>query len=220
MADPQSTQPPDTIRFYFSFRSPYSWLAMHRLDAALGSSGLTVDYVPVFPPPNYANDPAKVPAKAAYIRHDIARIASAYGIPFKMPELMDCEWVRPHAAYLYAADQSKGPAFARALYTARFAEGKHLGDDAVIAACAAAVGLDPVLTIAAQGDAKLQERVVLGMIRGAQEDGIFGVPLFVFRGERYWGNDRVEWLLRAIDAARGKPVPDLQANLLSPVRLG
>ncbi len=213
-------QPPDTIRFYFSFRSPYSWLALHRLDAALSNSGLPIEYIPVFPPPNYANDPTKVPAKAAYIQHDIARIAHAYGIAFKMPEVMDCEWVRPHAAYVHAADQGKGPAFARALYAARFGEGKDVGDDAVVAECAKQLGLDPVQTIAAQGDATLQERVVLGMMRGAQEDGIFGVPLFVFQGERYWGNDRIEWLLRAIDAARGKPVPDLQANLLSPVHMG
>jgi 2-hydroxychromene-2-carboxylate isomerase len=36
MQSTPSTQPPDTVRFYFSFRSPYGWLAMHRVEAVLG----------------------------------------------------------------------------------------------------------------------------------------------------------------------------------------
>ena len=30
---------------------------------------------------------------------------------------------------------------------------------------------------------------------------MFGVPLFVYRGEPFWGNDRIEWLVRAIRTA-------------------
>ena len=220
MSNPQlapSTANPDTVRFYFSFRSPYSWLAMHRAAAAFAGSGLTVEYIPVFPPPNFANDPAKVPAKLAYIQHDTARQAKAYGLTAQPPAAMDCDWVRPHAAYVYAHDQARGPAFARSVFAARFSESRDVGQDGVIADCARRVGLDADATVAAQDDVKLQERVVLGMIRGVQEDGIFGVPLFVFRGERFWGNDRIEWLLRHIDEVRGKAVPELASALLSPV---
>ncbi len=216
-----STAAPNTVRFYFSFRSPYSWLALHRLDLAfastLAASGLEVEYIPVCPPPNFANDPAKVPAKLEYIRHDTQRQAKAYGLSAKPLAAMDCDWVRPHAAYFYAHDQSRGSGFARAVFSARFSESKDVGQDSVIAECARAVGLDPDATVAAQGDTKLQERVVLGMIRGVTEDGIFGVPLFVFRGERFWGNDRIEWLLRHIDETHGKPVANLASSLLSPV---
>ena len=30
------------------------------------------------------------------------------------------------------------------------------------------------------------------------EDRVFGVPLFVLDGERFWGNDRLEFLLDAV----------------------
>jgi 2-hydroxychromene-2-carboxylate isomerase len=85
-----------------------------------------------------------------------------------------------------------------------------------MARCAEQVGLPAAPLLAAQDEQPLQERVVLGMIRGLEQDGLFGVPLVSHRGERYWGNDRVEWWLRQLDEARGATVPDLRADPLSP----
>ena len=51
----------------------------------------------------------------------------------------------------------------------------------------------------------------------AQATGIFGVPTFVLDGELFWGNDRLEWLIRRIDQSRGRAVPDLAARPLAPV---
>jgi 2-hydroxychromene-2-carboxylate isomerase len=205
-----------TARFYFSFRSPYSWLAFARIELAAQRAGLQLEYIPVFPPPDFPNDPARVPNKAAYILQDVTRVARAYGLTFKMPSELDCEWVRPHAAFLHAHDLGRGPAFARAVFTARFTRGEALAQDAVMARCAAEVGLPAAPLLAAQDERALQERVVLGMIRGVEQDGLFGVPLLSHRGERYWGNDRVEWWLRQLDEARGVAVPDLCADPLSP----
>jgi 2-hydroxychromene-2-carboxylate isomerase len=206
----------DRVRFYFSFRSPYSWLAFARVELAIERAGLSLEYIPIFPPPDYPNDPARFPTKAAYILHDMERLTRAYGLTFKMPEQLDCNWVRPHAGFLHALDRGCGPAFARLLFSARFSRGEMLGDDAVVARCAAEAGLEVAPLLAAQDDVKLQERVVLGMIRGVQEDGLFGVPLLVHRGERFWGNDRIEWLLRHVEQQRGIAVPDLSVDPLAP----
>jgi 2-hydroxychromene-2-carboxylate isomerase len=205
------------LRFYFSFRSPYAWLSWQRTQLAAQRCGLVVEYIPVFPPPDFPNDPTKVPAKLAYVRMDVERLAGAYGLPVKWPQDLDCEWVRPHAAFLYAHDHGNGAAFATRMFEARFTRGESLADDAVIARCAQAAGLAVPATLAAQSDTSLQERVVLGMIRGLEQDGLFGVPLLVYQGERFWGNDRVEWLLRRVDELHGAAVPDLVNAPLSPV---
>jgi 2-hydroxychromene-2-carboxylate isomerase len=213
MADPA----PSVLRFYFSFRSPYSWLAFARLQLAAAEAGLAIEYLPVFPPADFPNDPSKVPAKAAYIRADVARLARAYGLPFKMPAALDCDWIRPHAAFVCAHDRARGPEFARAAFAARFERGEALSENEVVARCAGEAGLDPAELVAAQDDKALQERVFLGMLRGVSEDGLFGVPLLVWGGERFWGNDRIEWLLRHVAESRGAAVPDLQQSPLSPV---
>jgi 2-hydroxychromene-2-carboxylate isomerase len=207
----------NTIRLYFSFRSPYSWLAVFRAPATLGPTGLSIEYIPVFPPPDFPNDPARVPAKLEYIREDIERQARAYGLVAAPLAKLDCEWIKPHAAFMYALDQARGHEFALEVFAARFSRSQDIGDDTVIAQCATNAGLDPAATVAAQSERSLQERVFLGMIRGVQEDAIFGVPLFVYKGERFWGNDRIEWLLRSLDQQRGISVPDLQADLGAPV---
>ena len=38
--------------------------------------------------------------------------------------------------------------------------------------------------------------------RDAEADGAFGFPFFVWNGKHFWGNDRIEWLVRAIEQAR------------------
>lgn len=207
----------EPVRFYFSFRSPYSWLALLRAPAALASLPVRLEYLPVFPPPNFPNDPTAVPNKAAYIGHDMARIAQAYGLPFKLPAKLDCDWIRPHAAFVYALDRGKGLEFARALFDARFGRGLDVGDDAVMGEAATAVELEAAPLVAAASDEGYQTRVVQGMIQAAQEDGIFGVPYFVYRGERFWGNDRVDWLVRSIRRENGMPVVDLTGDCLQPL---
>jgi 2-hydroxychromene-2-carboxylate isomerase len=207
----------EPIRFYFSFRSPYSWLAFLRIDQAIERLPVELQYLPVFPPPNFANDPAAVPNKLKYIQMDVARIAAAYGYAVAGQPPLDCEWVRPHAAFVYAQDHGKAKAFSLGLYEARFGRGLDVGDDTVMAQVAGACGLDSAALVASAGDPAYQTRVLQGMIQGAQEDSIFGVPYFVYRGETFWGNDRIDWLVRAIRRAHGMPVVDLSRDMLAPL---
>jgi 2-hydroxychromene-2-carboxylate isomerase len=208
----------EPVRFYFSFRSPYSWLAFERIERAFRDVPVQLSYLPVFPPPNYPNDPAAVPNKLKYVLFDVARQAAEYGFAaMKPPSVIDTEWVRPHAAFVYAQDQGRGHAFGLAMSRARFCEGLDVGDNAVVRAIAKRLEIDPDATVAASDDVAYQTRVVEGMIQGATEDSIFGVPLFVYKGEPFWGNDRIEWLLRAIKKANGQSVPSLREDCLKPV---
>ena len=54
-----------SIRFYFSFRSPYAWLATERIEAELAGLDVTIERVPIFPTPSdFPNDPSLVPEKS------------------------------------------------------------------------------------------------------------------------------------------------------------
>ncbi len=197
----------DTVRFYFSFRSPYAWLAFHKTEPALSELPVELDYIPVFPPPDFPNDPTAVPAKFEYmIRHDIPRLAAAYDLPLRQPVELDVDWIRPHAMWAYAADQDKGLAFGKQVFAARFSRGQSLADDAVYAAIAREVDLDPEQTLRAADDEAYQSRVMQGMAQSAKE-GVFGVPFYVYRGELFWGHDRLAWLVRSVCRANSLPAP-------------
>ena len=63
MGDPSNDQ---SIRFYFSFRSPYAWLAAELLESELGDLGVPIARIPIFPTPeNFPNDPSVMPNKSA-----------------------------------------------------------------------------------------------------------------------------------------------------------
>lgn len=190
----------DTVRFYWSFRSPYAWLAFHQAEPALSDLPVELEYLPFFPPPDFPNDPAAVPSKLEYIiRHDIPRLAEAYGLPIQPPAELDVDWIRPHAMWVYASDRDKGLEFGKGVFAARFSRGQSL-TDAVLGSIAREVDLDPEKTVQSGDDADHQARVAQGLAQ-AQQDGVFGVPFFIYRGERFWGHDRLGWLVRAIRRA-------------------
>lgn len=201
----------DSIRFYFSFRSPYSWLGLHRIERALVGLPVRLNLIPCFPPPGSTGEDPAEQVESRYIRDDVARFARAYGLGLRWPEPFDTDWIRPHAAYLWAQDQGRGRDFALRAYAVRFSEGRDIGDDAVLAELASTCALEPSGLVSAAGDPALQERVLTGMTEGGRL-GLFGVPFFIYQDERYWGNDRIEWLVRAIHQRLDKPVPDLRAN--------
>lgn len=204
----------EPLTFYFSFRSPYAWLAFHRLGQALAGLPVRVERIPVFPPAEFPNDPAAVPAKLAYLVADVPRIAAAYGLPVRWPEAVDTDWMRPHAAYLHAEDAGRGDAFALAVYAARFSEGRNVGEDETLRRAATAAELDPDAAVRAADDPALHARVVAGLGRALRAD-VFGVPVFVYREQKFWGNDRLEWLVREIGRECGRPVPDLRTDLMA-----
>lgn len=207
----------DRVRFYFSFRSPYAWLAMVRIEPALAGEPVTLDYHPVFPPGKFPNDPAAVPDKLRYIERDIQRMARAYGLDPRPTVAVDTDWMPPHAAFIYAQDQGLGRPYALALFSKRFEQQQDVGDAAVIAEAAREVGLDAAATVAASATEDYQTRVMQGMIQATREDALFGVPFFVYRGEPFWGNDRIHWLKRAIRLSHGRPVVDLREDALRPL---
>lgn len=200
------------VKFYFSFRSPYAWLGFHRLRHAARALQLDVEYVPLLPPKGFLEDMDQ--RKRRYIGRDVARCARAFGLELRWPQPFDTDWLPPHAAFLYAADQGRAAEFGAALYTARFGAGRDIGDREVLGEIAAQCGLGAERTAAAGADRALRARLLAGM-RGVQADGVFGVPYFIHAGEAFWGNDRLEWLLRAVAEHRGQPLPDLARDPLA-----
>jgi len=203
----------EQVTFYFSFRSPFAWLAYHRLPHAFDGLAVQVERVPVFPPAN-ARPPLPPEPKLSYLYADAARTAQAYGLTARWPERIDTDWMRPHAAWYAAADAGGGDAFALALYAAWFSDGRDVADDAVLRAAAATAGVDGAAAVHAADDPAVRQRVVGGM-RRALADGVFGVPYFVYGAQRFWGNDRLEWLVRGVRQRLGMPVPDLGTDALA-----
>lgn len=99
----------NSIRFYFSLRSPYAWLAAERLESELGGLGVPVELLPIYPTAEvFPNDPAAVPEKVAYMVQDILRLTREHGLTVRFPSSTDPDWSVSHAAVLHAHRQGSG----------------------------------------------------------------------------------------------------------------
>ena len=191
----------DPIRFYFSFRSPYAWFAAERWQAELGDLSPAVERIPFYPTAaTFPNDPVRLPAKLAFVLQDMRRLARDFQLSLRPPPALDTDWGRAHAAYLgvEAAQPSHAEPFMLEMFRARFARGLDVALPAVIAEAAERAGADPAVANTAAGSVPLQERVAKNFVEGQTRDGIFGAPSFAYRGQLYWGHDRLHHLRRAL----------------------
>ncbi len=190
---------PGSIRFYFSFRSPYAWIAAERLDSELGDLGVSIERIPIFPTPElFPNDPSVLPNKTAHLVQDIPRLAREYGLKVRFPPSGDPDWALSHAAFLGAQSEGGGPRFMLEVFRKRFCEGLDLGEDDVIADAASKAELDPDSILSAGHSEALREAASDGWRLAMERDQIFGVPSFVYAGKLYWGQDRMHFLRSAV----------------------
>ena len=112
-------------------------------------------------------------------------------------------WNKP-AGWMVIAAQERGldaPLLSHALLRALWAEERDTSDPAVRMTIANENGLPGAELVAAESSAPVQA-LYKAYGEEAERLGVFGAPTYVLEGERYWGQDRLDFLDRAL-AARG-----------------
>jgi 2-hydroxychromene-2-carboxylate isomerase len=188
-------------RWYFSFRSPYSWFAYLDLVERHRAVAEAIEWIPYWEPDEWtgrllaeANQTFSYSPmsrdKHFYILQDARRISRARGLSMTWPLDRTPHWEVAHLAYLAAHDAGCGPEFVAGVYRARWEEGRDISDRATIADVARRIGADPAVADALD-DPGLRQRGAEALARGTR-DGVFGVPFFVHGREKFWGVDRLD----------------------------
>ena len=188
---------PQPLDFYFDFSSPYGYFASHRVDELAARHGRTVNWRPVLLGAIFkitGQQPLPtIPLKGSYAKHDLARSARLFGLPFKLPTKFPIAGQAPSRAFYWIADRdvALARAAAQALYRAYFAEDRDISSPEVTANVTAKLGLAREEVLQALNDAAVKERL-RNEIDAAIERGVFGSPYLVIDGEPFWGADRLE----------------------------
>ena len=132
-----------------------------------------------------------------------ARLAAERGLRVRFPQRTDpVDWALSHAAFLGAQRLGGGTAFMLEAFRARFVRGANLGDAAIVSDAAERAGLDAPAVIAAAHDDDLRTEAAGNFDRAIERDRIFGVPTFIYRGDIFWGHDRMRFVRQAIEQAQ------------------
>ncbi len=188
-------------RWYFSFRSPYSWIGYRDLMAHHADIADEIEWLPFWEPGMRASDALErtgvrlpyVPMskeKHLYILQDARRLARERGLEMVWPVDRETNWEVSHLAYLLADELGFGREFIDLVYQARWEEGLDISDPGVIASIACAIGLDPSRFAGAHEDPAIRDRG-LAALNSLYRDGVFGVPFFINGHEKFWGVDRI-----------------------------
>jgi 2-hydroxychromene-2-carboxylate isomerase len=202
-----------SVDLFFSFRSPYSYLALPRTVKMVADYDVAVKLRPVYPlavrVPGFFRKTN--PQFARYVVLDSSRVAKHENIPFRFPrpdpivqDLPTLE-VAEHQPYIHrltrlgALAQTEGHAlhFVHAITpvlwdgtVAGWNEGDHL------ARAAAAAGYDlAAMDKAIEADPDRFEAVIAANEKDHATSGHWGVPTFVFEKEPFFGQDRIDLLI-------------------------
>ncbi|MFQ5458604.1 MAG: 2-hydroxychromene-2-carboxylate isomerase [Myxococcota bacterium] len=185
------------VRFYFAYNSPYAFLGNSRIDRELAPFDLEIERKPIYGKASGGGPDLNSP-RFQYLFKDIGRFADAYGLKMNPGPFADTE--KACLGFFFAREKGCEEAYHHAVYSARWLEGRDIGDVGVLGDIAAGCGLDRDAFLAALDNPAYAEALAASNKDG-QADGVFGFPTFLYEGEKFWGNDRIEWLVRHIKAA-------------------
>ena len=211
-----------SISLFWSFRSPYSYLALPRLQTLSESTGVAIDMRVVHPNilrnPNYFKT-MNVLARP-YFMKDTQRTANFLGMPFRRPipdpiqqnpKTLEVATEQPLARWLghlgIAANEA-GHGFSFCLEVSRLLwdgsvdqwhEGEHLQN-----ACNRAGLQWSELSAQVTANPDYYEQQLQANADALTAAGHWGVPTMVYEGEPFFGQDRIEVLAWYVKQQLGK----------------
>ncbi|MDE2334731.1 MAG: DsbA family protein [Rhodospirillales bacterium] len=202
----------DAITLFWSFRSPYSYIALPRVIGLSERFGVPLDLRVVHPAalrnPDYFR--SMNPLARPYFMLDSARVAAFQGMAFRRPvpdpiaqdpATLAISPDQPLARRLgrlgvAATQRGRGVPFcrevSRLLWEGRV-DGWDQGDHLHQAAARAGLDLGELDAVIAADPDGHEDRLARND-RALREAGHWGVPTMVYRGEPFFGQDRIEVL--------------------------
>ena len=197
-----------SIDYYFTSISPFAYLGHDALMAVAAQHGCEVNFKPfnlagVWEASGSVPLPQRSPVRQRYRLIELQRIAELRGVDLNLkpahfptdPTLAD------HCAIAFLQAGADPADFVRSVCEAVWVKDLNISDREVIGELIEAAGQakDTVLDIAESG--------VASAIRQANTEAAvthdaIGAPSYVYKGEVFWGQDRIDYLERMIASGR------------------
>jgi carboxymethylenebutenolidase len=192
------------VTVFYALQSPWTYLGWQRFRDLAAETGAEVSYRPIKMAPVFAASGglplAKRPKqRQAYRLMELERWRRHLGVPLNLhPRHFPVDEAQA-AAMVVALGRQGGDVgrLSQAMMTAVWAEEKDIADRATLLAIAAGQGLDGAALLAAAHEPAVQADYDANT-EAALAAGVFGVPTFQIGEELFWGQDRLDFVARAL----------------------
>lgn len=194
------------IDYYFSLISPWTYLGARRLEQIAARHGaairpMPVDFGRIFPATGGLPLAKRAPERQKYRMMELIRWRDFLGVPLNLQPKHFPAAERQAALATVAVRQAHGDEaalkLAHAVLGAVWAEERDIADPATLEQLIDRVGLGGAATLKAAGAPDVAAAYDAD-IEAALRRGVFGAPTYVYRDELFWGQDRLEFLDRAL----------------------
>jgi 2-hydroxychromene-2-carboxylate isomerase len=194
-----------TIDYYLSLSSPWAYLGHQRLVEIANRHGAEVQLLPVdlggriFPGSGGLPLAQRAPQRQAYRLVELRRWSNYLGVPLNLQPRHFPNPGHDAARLTILAQQRQGTAaalkLAHAIMQGLWAEDRDIGDASTLAGLADGCGLPGTQMVKelAAADATYAQNT-----QRAVDAQVFGAPWYTYLGEPFWGQDRLEFLDRAL----------------------
>jgi len=178
------------LEFYFSFRSPYSYLAAPRAFALPDRHPVEIVFRGVVPMAMRGQSVSR--PKQLHTMRDVKREAMRLGMPFgPVHDPLGEGATRCLLISEHAVDAGREREFVLEASAAIWSRAADVARDKPLRRICERAGLEWDACVDALSDPGLRARVNANT-SALLDLGHWGVPLFVLDGERFWGQDRIE----------------------------
>ena len=209
-------QPPIELDCFYSLSSPWAYLAGPKLQDVVRRHQVRLvlkpfDFQDVVPKTGGVPLRTRPGPRRSYHALELDRWRRYLGMPLNLePKFYPADgkpdgWNKPAGWMVIAAQDSGADAFvlSHAILRALWAQERDIADPSVRRAIADENGFDGKALLAAETSDAVQA-TYRDYSDEAERLGIFGAPTFVLNGERFWGQDRLDFVDRKLDALRAK----------------
>ncbi|ACD97409.1 2-hydroxychromene-2-carboxylate isomerase [Trichlorobacter lovleyi] len=191
-----------TVDFYYDYGSPTAYMAWTQLTKICTKAGATLNYKPmllggVFKAIDNPS-PMLVESKRAYLQKDFIRHAEHYGIPYVMNPHFPVNTVGIMRGAMWAAATEHLEQYNKVMFEAMWVDQKNMADLEVITEVLEKAGFiaAPIIEATAQAEIK---KALIDATNEAVERGVFGAPTMFVGDEMFFGQDRLDWVERALN---------------------
>jgi carboxymethylenebutenolidase len=195
-----------TVDYYFAPQSPWAYLGHQRLAEIVQRTGATVRVMPidlggkVFPISGGLPLGQRAPQRQAYRLVELQRYSQFLNVPLNLKPKYFPVGGDDAARLIIAADLAHGAAAAMAIsgaiLAACWAQERNMADDKVLAELLQEQQLPA--TLLEQSHSQAVQVRYESYTQSAIDAGVFGAPSYVVNGEIFWGQDRLDFVERAL----------------------
>ena len=194
------------IDFWFSIGSTYTYLSVNRIAEVAKKESLSINWKPfsvrkiMMDMDNIPFTPPSKKVKSDYMWRDIERRAKFYGFEAKVPAPYPLkEFDLANQIAILGMNEGWGVDYVTITYKRWFQQGKEPATEPNLSEILNELNLnkDEVNKNANSENIKNQ---YLQNTDNAYKQGVFGSPTFIYNGEVFWGDDRLEDCIKWINS--------------------